>query len=224
MPPDPRPIPRFIADSSQEGIPHGRFAELLAEAFRGACREIEDLPAGVEVPEEIGWFPERAWGGRVWVPATARTDAAGSPIELFGHVSYAQAEGGEPADFRGSADFTDVLAEDNPDWRIDLNDDVIGRWRGETGMAGDVTLVWGTPLVPGSIAATAELELVTVDQEAVSQNRFTLVALDALEGYGDDVFLEVKLWNRRAQELASESLYAEPEEPGEPQEDEARPA
>jgi hypothetical protein len=73
--------------------------------------------------------------------------------------------------------------------------------------------------VPGAIAATAQLELETVDQDPVSQGRFTLVALDALEGYGDDIFLEVKLWNRRAQELASESLYADPEE-AEPDEEE----
>jgi hypothetical protein len=212
MPPDPRPIPRFIADNSVEGIPHGRFAGLLTDAFREACAGIEDLPEGVEVPEEVAWFPDRTWGGRTWVPATARTEADGAPIELFGHVSYVQPEGEEPGDFRGTADFTDVLAEDNPDWRIDLNDDVVGRWRGEAGMAGDVTLVWGTPLVPGAVAATAQLELITVDQEAISKDRFTLVALDALQGYGDDVFLEVKLWNRRAQELASESLYAEPDE------------
>ena len=223
MPPDPRPIPRFIADNSQEGIPHGRFAGLLTDAFREACAGIEELPGEVEVPEEIAWFPDRTWGGRTWVPGTARAEAGGSPIELFGHVSYVQPEGGEPSDFRGEADFTDVLAEDNPDWSIDVNDDVIGRWRGEAGMAGDVTLVWGMPLVPGAVAATAELELVTVDQEAISQNRFTLLALDALEGYGDDVFLQVKLWNRRAQELAAESLYADQEEPGEEEEEEARP-
>ena len=48
----------------------------------------------------------------------------------------------------------------------------------------------------------------TVDQEVVSDERFTLIALDALEGYGDDIFMQVKLWNRRAQELAAESLYA----------------
>ena len=118
------------------------------------------------------------------------------------------------------ADFTDVLAEDNPDWRIDLNDDVIGRWRGEAGMAGDVTLVWGRPLVPGAVAATAQLELDTVDQEPISDGRFTLIALDALEGYGDDVFLEVKLWNRRAQELASESLY---DDSGGDEEEESEP-
>ena len=64
------------------------------------------------------------------------------------------------------ADFTDVLAEDNPDWKIDLNDDVIGRWRGENGRAGAVTLVWGRPLVRGAVAATAELDAETVDQEA----------------------------------------------------------
>ena len=85
---------------------------------------------------------------------------------------------------------------------------MIGRWRGENGRAGAVTLVWGRPLVQGAVAATAELDLETVDQEVVSNGRFTLIALDALEGYGDDIFMQVKLWSRRAQELASESLYA----------------
>ncbi|HWL48540.1 MAG TPA: hypothetical protein VNT92_01560 [Acidimicrobiia bacterium] len=208
MPPNPRPIPRFIADSTQEGIPHGRFAERLSEEFRQVCETIEDLPGGVEVPEEPEWFPERAWAGRVWVPWTARTASPEGTLELFGHVSYVLPEGGEPGDFRASADFTDVLAEDNPDWRIDINDDVIGRWRGENGRTGKVTLVWGRPLVRGAVAATAELDMETVDQEAISDERFTLIALDALEAYGDDVFMQVKLWSRRADELASESLYA----------------
>jgi len=206
--PNPRPIPRFIADSTQEGIPHGRFAERLADEFRKACGEIEELPEGVEVPAEVEWFPERAWGGRVWVPCAVRAEGPEVTLELFGHVSYAPPQNGEPSDFRARADFTDVLAEDNPDWRIDLNDEVIGRWRGENGRAGAVTLVWGRPLVRGAVAATAELDLETVDQEVVSDERFTLIALDALEGYGDDVFMQVKLWSRRAQELASESLYA----------------
>jgi hypothetical protein len=207
MTPNPRPIPRFIADSTQEGIPHGRFAERLAGEFRGACEGVEDLPDGVAAPERIDWFPERAWGGRVWVPATARVDGPEGTLELFGHVSYSLPEDGEPTDFRAGADFTDVLAEDNPEWRIDLNDDVIGRWRGESGRAGDVTLVWGRPLVRGAVAATAELDGETVDQEVVSDERFTLLALDALKGYGDDVFMQVKLWSRRALELAGESLY-----------------
>jgi len=208
VPPNPRPIPRFIADSTQEGIPHGRFAERLGAAFGEACGAIQDMPAGVDVPEQPDWFPERAWGGRVWVPCTARADGPAGALELFGHVSYVQVEGGEPADFRATVDFTDILAEDNPEWKIDLNDEVIGRWRGENGRAGAVTLIWGQPLVQGAVAATAELDLETVDQEAVSNQRFTLIALDALEGYGDDLFVQVKLWNRRAQELASESLYA----------------
>jgi hypothetical protein len=208
MTPNPRPIPRFIADTTQEGIPHGRFAERLREEFAKAAEGVEDLPAGVEVPAEVDWFPERAWGGRVWIPCSARADGESGRLELFGHVSYVQPPEGEPSDFRAKADFTDVMAEDNPDWRIDLNDDVIGRWRGENGRAGAVTLVWGRPLVRGAVAATALLEGETVDQEVVSQDRFTLIALDALEGYGDQVFMQVKLWSRRADELASETLYA----------------
>jgi hypothetical protein len=206
--PNPRPIPRFVADTTQEGIPHGRFAERLREEFARAVAAVEDLPEGAELPAEVDWFPERAWGGRVWVPGSARTDSEEGRLELFGHVSYVQPPQGEQRDFAAKADFTDILAEDNQDWRIDLNDDVIGRWRGENGRAGAVTLVWGRPLVRGAVAATAVLEDETVDQELISQDRFTLVALDALEGYGDEIFMEVKLWSRRGDELASETLYA----------------
>ena len=85
---------------------------------------------------------------------------------------------------------------------------MIGRWRGENGRAGAVTLVWGRPLIRGAVAVTAELDGETVDQEEITQERFTLIALDALEDYGDDVFMQVKLWSRRAIGLASESLYA----------------
>ena len=100
-----------------------------------------------------------------------------------------QPPGGDPSDFRAKADFTDVLAADNPDWRIDLNDDVVGRWRGENGRAGAVTLVWGRPLLRNAVAATAELDGEVVDQEEISKDRFTLIALDALEGYGDEIFM-----------------------------------
>jgi len=208
MRPTERPIPRFIADTTQEGIPHGRFAERLRDEFAKAVAAVGDLPAGVELPAEVDWFPERTWGGRVWVPCSAKAESEEGRLELFGHVSYAQPPGGEPADFKAKADFTDILAEANPDWRIDLNDDVVGRWRGENGRAGAVTLVWGRPLVRGAVAATAVLESETVDQELISQDRFTLIALDALEGYGDEILMEVKLWSRRADELASETLYA----------------
>ncbi|HJZ34908.1 MAG TPA: hypothetical protein VJ204_01445 [Solirubrobacterales bacterium] len=219
MAPNPRPIPRFIADTSQEGIAAGRFAARLREAFVEAVDAIEDLPEGVSVPEEIDWFPERAWGGRVWIPCSVRTESEEGTLELFGHVSYALPIGeGDATDFRATADFTDVLAEDNPDWKIDLNDDVIGRWRGENGRAGAVTLVWGRPLVRGAVAATAELDGETVDQEEIVRDRFSLVALDALEAYGDDVFMQVKLWTRRALELASESLYASEDDADDPAE------
>ena len=222
MAPNPRPIPSFIADTSQEGIAAGRFAARLREAFVVAVDAIEDLPAAASVPEEIDWFPERAWGGRVWTPCSVRTESEEGTLELFGHVSYALPIGeGDATDFRATADFTDVLAEDNPDWKIDLNDDVIGRWRGENGRAGAVTLVWGRPLVRGAVAATAELDGETVDQEEIVRDRFSLIALDALEAYGDDVFMQVKLWTRRAVELASESLYVSEDEAEDPAESES---
>jgi hypothetical protein len=32
-----------------------------------------------------------------------------------------------------------------------------------------------------------------------------------VRGFGDDLFLEIKLWDRVLRPIASESLYAEPE-------------
>jgi hypothetical protein len=210
-PPETRPIPRFIADASQESEPYGRWAERLAEEFAKACEPHAGEAGTPVVPETIKWFPERGWGGRVYVPATAEGHAlegAEGPIEYFGWVSFVRPEEGEPGDLRASADFTDVTADDNPQWRIDLSDDVIAPWRAESDRGGDVTLIWGLPLVRGAIAATAEIDGEVADQAPVAKGRFTLFAVDAVRGFGDDdLFLEIKLWDRTLREIASESLY-----------------
>ena len=205
MPPTPRPYPRFIADTPQEKRPYGRWAERLTEAFAGACAPLA-TEAGAPLEEDtLRWFPERAWGGRVYLPVTAR----GNHLEYFGWVSFIRPDDGEPEDLISRADFTDVIADDNPEWTIDLNDDVVGRWRADGGRGGDVTLIWGLPLIPKAVAATAELDGETLDQTAIDEGRFTLIAVDAVEGFGDPLYLEVKLWDRRLRELATESLYDE---------------
>jgi hypothetical protein len=60
------------------------------------------------------------------------------------------------------------------------------------------------------VAATAELDGEVVDQVAVQDGRFTLVAVDALRGFGDDLYVEIKLWDRTLRQIAAESLYDEP--------------
>jgi hypothetical protein len=220
MPPVARPIPRFVADSAQEGLPYGRWAERLTETFGEACEALAGEAGARLDPESVTFFPERGWGGRLYLPLTGRSAGEGDeegPIEFFGHVSFTRpSEEDEPTDLFATADFTDVVADENPDWKIDLNEDVIGAWRSDAGRGGDVTLVWGIPLVRGAIAATAELGDDVLDQTPMQEGRFTLVAVDAVKGFGDDLFLEVRLWDRRLNEIASESLY---EEPG-PDEDE----
>ena len=59
-----------------------------------------------------------------------------------------------------------------------------------------MTLIWGLPLVRGAVAATAELDGEPIDQAPVIDGRFTLIAVDAVHGFGDDLFLEVKLFDR----------------------------
>jgi hypothetical protein len=50
-----------------------------------------------------------------------------------------------------------------------------------------------------------------------------MLAVDAVHGFGDDVFLDVKLWDRRLREIASESLYAD-DDAGDDEEDSPAPA
>jgi hypothetical protein len=208
-PPIARPFPRFVADASTEGLPYGRWAQRLRDELAKACEKHVSEAGGA--PGEVTWFPERAWGGRVYVPAVAPVEGAPRPSEYFGYVSFARPEEGEPGDFRATADFTDMTADTNPDWQIDLNEEVIGSWRGEGERRGDVTLVWGTPMIRGAQAATAELDGDVVDQTPVADERFTLVAVDAVKGFPDDLYLEISLWTGRGQKLAMESLYEPPE-------------
>ena len=202
MPPTDRFVICFAAEPPQEPLPYGRWADTLAGHFLAAFREIDTEGEDIGEPgTEIAWFPDRTYGGRTYIPAVARTSAG---YELFGYVSFTEGEQG-PADFEASVDFTAEMAESNPDWKLDLNDEVIGSWRGEQGNRAEITLVWGVPLVPGGAIVTAELANLAVDQCELVEERFTLIAPD---NYRAD-YLEIKLWSKSGGELARESLYVE---------------
>jgi hypothetical protein len=201
MPPVERFVCRFAAEPPQEGLAHGAWAQTLQAEFLAACLRIDAEGQEIGEARELRWFPDRSWNGRTYVPATARTT---TDLELFGFVSYVPGDS-EPADFQASADFTEETAERNPDWRIDINEEVIGSWRGEGGRSAEMTLVWGEPLFSRARVATAELAGLAVDQCALVEDRFTLIAPDA---YRSD-YLDVKLWDADGRELASESLYVE---------------
>ena len=201
MPPTDRFVISFAAEPPQEGLPYGRWADTLREHFLAAVREIDSEDEQIGDAGEIAWFPDRSIGGRTYVPAVSRTSEG---YELFGYVSFTE-HGGGPADFEASADFTAELAEQNPDWKLDLSDEVIGTWRGQDGKRADMTLVWGVPLVAGGASVTAELANLAVDQCDLVDERFTLVAPDNYRGD----YLEVKLWGKRGEQLAVESLYVD---------------
>jgi hypothetical protein len=204
MPPTDRFVISFAAEPPQEGLPYGRWGETLKAHFLAASRELDT--EGEEIGElgtEIAWYPDRTYAGRTYIPAIARTSAG---YEVFGFVSFTEGPDG-PSAFEARADFTSELAEANPDWKLDLNDEVIGSWRGELGNTAEMTLVWGAPLIPGGALVTAELANLAVDQCELSDQRFTLIAPD---NYRAD-FLEIKLWSKNGTELARESLYVEDE-------------
>ncbi len=201
MPPEERFVCRFAAEPPQEQSPYGRWAERLQEEFLAAVAAIDPGEVELGEPGEPVWYPDRTWGGRTYVPATASTSEG---YEVFGYVSYTREhEGAQAADFAAVVDYTDETAATNPDWSLDLSDQEIGHWRGPEGRRGVITLVWGVALVSGGAVATCELGPATTDQCALVDDRFTLVSLD---DYTGDL-LEVKLYGRRGVELARESLY-----------------
>jgi hypothetical protein len=199
-------VPRFVAEPPQEGLPYGRWAQRLTEVFMDALGALQEAPADLGEVGELVWYPDRSWHGRTYVPATALSTGG---YEVFGYVRFVPPEqDDEPSEFTARVDFTDQTAAQNPEWQIDLCEEAIGRWRGEAGAVATMTLVWGRPLVAGGALATAELAALAVDQCALEEERFTLVAPD---DYRHDL-LEVKVWDARGRELASESLYEEDEE------------
>ena len=64
MPPEQRPIPRFIAEPPHDALPYGRWADQLRGLFLDAVRDI-DPEDGDELGDtgEISWFPERTLDG-----------------------------------------------------------------------------------------------------------------------------------------------------------------
>jgi hypothetical protein len=202
MPPEERFVPRFAAEPPQEELPYGRWEERLCQEFLGASSALSAEQGDLGDPRQIVWYPDRTWHGRTYVPGTSLTSGG---YELFGYVRFVPAgDGVEPSDFSAHVDFTDDTAERNPDWQMDLCEEVIGAWRGHSGAVAAMTLVWGRPLVSGGRIVTAELAGLTVDQCELISERFTLIAPD---DYRHDL-LEIKLFGARGQELARESLYA----------------
>lgn len=206
MPPADRFVPCFAAEPPQEDLPYGRWAERLAQQFLAACLALDSDELGE--PGEIVWFLDRTWRGRTYVPATVLT--AGG-FEIFGYVSFVPADGdAEPHDLQAHAEYTDETADRNPDWKLDICDEVIGMWRGYGGQAAEMTLVWGRALIHGGRIVTAELADLAVDQCELVHGRFTLIAPD---NYAGDL-LEIKLFDAKGKLLAQESLYEEDDDAG----------
>jgi hypothetical protein len=201
MPPEERFVPRFAAEPAQEELPYGRWEERLRQEFLAAALGLDADEEDLGEPGAIVWYPDRTWHGHTYVPATTLTSAG---YELFGYVRVLPAlDDGEPSGFSAHVDFTDETAERNPAWKLDLCDEIIGAWRGESGAVAMMTLVWGRPLISGGKLVTAELANLAVDQCELIEERFALIAPD---DYRQDL-LEIKLFDGKGRELACESLY-----------------
>jgi hypothetical protein len=206
MSPEPNPVCRFVAEPPQDPLPEGRWAATLTRHFLGACDALDEEEDDLGEPGDVSFHPDRTWHGRTYIPATTLTSTG---YELFGYVSFRPGgEDRETSEFSAVADYTSETAAENPDWKLDLCEEVVGVWRGEDSETADMTLVWGRPLVEGGAVATAELGGLEVDQCALVAERFTLLAPDGFR----EATLACKLYDADLMEIAQESLYEDDEE------------
>ena len=181
-------------------------------AARGPARRPLGRPPARRVPRgrdrgrrggetgELTFFPDRTWHGYTYVPVTA---PASNGNLLYGYVRFvAGTDGREQGDFTAHADITEETIDENPDWHLDLCDEVIGTWNGADGEAA-MTLVWGRALVSGGAIATAELGEHTVDECGLIATASHCLPPTITPA----ALLEVRLYADAGEELARESLY-----------------
>ena len=197
MPPSNPPLPTNVAEPSHEPAPSGRWADRLRAEFLAAAHDLDEIGE----PGALAFHPDRTWHGYTYIPVTATT---ANDYQLYGYVRFvAGTDGRDQSDFTAYADFTEETAERNPDWQLDLCDEVVGAWHGDGDSVASMTLVWGSSLVTGGAVATAELGERTVDECPLQDDRFTLLAPDDYAG----ALLEVRLYTQAGEEIARESLY-----------------
>ena len=154
------PLSRFIAESPHELEPHGRWRTMLEELFRSACKSIEGEDDLGEVGEIVWFRTARMGSGPSCPPARRPRPGPRCSVTCRSHARTTLLS--RPISSRGPT--TRSRPPRGTDWKLDLNDEVIARWRGPAESSGDLTLVWGTPLVPGAVAVAAEIEDETLDQ------------------------------------------------------------
>ena len=185
MPPEDRFVCRFAAEPPQERLPYGGWAQTLRAEFLAACLRIETRARSSASPARS--LVPRSHVERAHVrPGDRAARRAG--LELYGDVSFvAGARARSPRTSRRPPTGPTETAEANPEWQIDLCEEVVGGWRGDGGSIAAMTLVWGTPLRRPRRVATAELADLAVDQCALVEDRFTLLAPDDYRGDTLDV-------------------------------------
>ena len=199
MPPETRFVTRFAAEPPQGPLPTGRWAATLQAEFLAACLRIDAEGEDLGEPGEIQLVPgPHLVGPHLRAGHRAHVDrlrAVRLRLLPARRRRRRRAPTRSPSDFESSADFTTETAEQNPDWKLDLCEEVIGGWRGEQGHRAAMTLVWGRPLVRGGAIVTAELADLAVDQCALLDDRFTLIAPDDYRGD----YLDIKLFSVRGE-------------------------
>ncbi len=146
MPPTDRFVTAFAAEPPQDELPYGRWADRLRVEFLAACLRIDDEGEDLGQAGDVTWYPDRTYGGRTYVPATAAPRPATSSTATS-PSSRASTAATRPTSTRAPTSPPRSPSR-TPDWKLDLCEDVIGVWRGENGKVGADDARLGAPAGP----------------------------------------------------------------------------
>ena len=173
--------------------PRRQWADTLQAEFLAACLRIDTEGTELGDAGSMTWFPDRTWAGRTFVPVTTPHQHG---LDLFGYVSFTPGDRRRRARTTSTraADFTDETADANPEWKMDLCEEVIGGWRGEGGRGGGDDARVGRADRPRRRERHGRAGRRHRRPVRVAENRFTLLAPDAYRGD----YLEIALWDDSA--------------------------
>ena len=202
-----RPTDRFVisfaAEPPQEPIPYGRWADTL----RG------HVPVGVPRDRHRGRGHRRSRarsrGSPIartpGAPTSRRSRARRGLRAVRVRVVHAMPVGGPDRTSRRGPTSPRRPPTPIPSGSLTSTTTSSACWRGEQGKTADMTLVWGVPMVAGGVDRDRRAGEPRGRSVRARRERFTLVAPDNYRGD----YVEIKLWGRRGEELAVESLYVD---------------
>ena len=148
---------------------------------------------------------------RAGAASRRRGSEASDPVlaEYFGHVSFVRPRMASRAICGRAPTSPTSPPRTIRSWKIDLSDDVIGAWRAEGDRGGDDHPGLGPAAGAGRRRRDRRARRRGRGPGARAGRPLHAGGRRRRRGFGDELYLEIRLWDRTLRQIATESLYAD---------------